>query len=177
MNSLRYADDWYEKVNDVECTAEQMSRAVEGHFTTEIQMLTDETRETISGLTAQEFINNINATLRHLFPSKPIESIGGYVEAPLAYDATWALALSLNLSLQRTNLEEWTYENTHMKEIMYVKMIRIKIYDICRLCIGYRMEDMEQTDFFGVSGGVKFDKLGNRMSKVVVEQLRSILIV
>ncbi len=35
------------------------------------------------------------------------------------------------------------------------------------------MEDMEQTDFFGVSGAVKFDKLGNRMSKVVVEQLRS----
>jgi hypothetical protein len=32
---------------------------------------------------------------------------------------------------------------------------------------------MERTDFFGVSGAVKFDKLGNRMSKVVVEQLRS----
>ena len=31
---------------------------------------------------------------------------------------------------------------------------------------------MERTDFFGVSGAVKFDKLGNRMSKVVVEQLR-----
>ena len=36
-----------------------------------------------------------------------------------------------------------------------------------------RMDDMERTDFFGVSGAVKFDKLGNRMSKVVVEQLRS----
>jgi hypothetical protein len=35
------------------------------------------------------------------------------------------------------------------------------------------MDDMEKTDFFGVSGAVKFDKLGNRMSKVVVEQLRS----
>ena len=32
---------------------------------------------------------------------------------------------------------------------------------------------MEKTDFFGVSGAVKFDKQGNRMSKVVVEQLRS----
>ncbi len=32
---------------------------------------------------------------------------------------------------------------------------------------------MESTDFFGVSGAVKFDKQGNRMSKVVVEQLRS----
>lgn len=36
-----------------------------------------------------------------------------------------------------------------------------------------RMADMNKTNFFGVSGAVKFDKLGNRMSKVVVEQLRS----
>lgn len=36
-----------------------------------------------------------------------------------------------------------------------------------------RMDDMKKTDFFGVSGAVKFDELGNRMSKVVVEQLRS----
>ena len=98
-----------------------MSRAVEGHFTTEIQMLTDSTTRTISGITAQEFITDLNSTLKHLFPTKPIESVGGYVEAPLAYDATWALALALNRSLQRTNLEEWTYGNTAMKEIMYVK--------------------------------------------------------
>ncbi|CAF2663216.1 unnamed protein product [Rotaria sp. Silwood2] len=148
-----YADNWFVKVQDVECTAEEMSRAVEGHFTTEIQMLTDATTKTISGLTAQEFITDLNSTLRQLFPAKPIESIGGYVEAPLAYDATWALALALNRSLQRTNLEEWTYGNTNMKDIM--------------------MDDMEKTDFFGVSGSVKFDKLGNRMSKVVVEQLRN----
>ncbi|CAF5172376.1 unnamed protein product, partial [Rotaria sp. Silwood1] len=63
------------------------------------------------------------------------------------------LALALNRSLERTNLEEWTYGNTDMKKIM--------------------MDDMEKTDFFGVSGSVKFDKLGNRMSKVVVEQLRN----
>lgn len=106
------------KVDDVECTAEEMSRAVEGHFTTEIQMLTDATTKTISGLTAQEFITDLNSTLRQLFHSKPIESVGGYVEAPLAYDATWALALALNRSLQRTNLEEWTYGNIDMKEIM-----------------------------------------------------------
>jgi len=35
---------------------------------------------------------------------------------------------------------------------------------------------MNKTNFFGVSGAVKFDKLGNRMSKVVVEQLRSSLL-
>lgn len=83
-------------------------------------MLTDSTTKTISGITAQEFITDLNATLKHLFPSKPIESVGGYVEAPLAYDATWALALALNRSLQRTNLEEWSYGNVDMKEIMYV---------------------------------------------------------
>ena len=117
MNYSRYADNWFVKIHDVECTAEEMSRAVEGHFTTEIQMLTDATTKTISGITAQEFITDLNSTLRQLF-SKPIESVGGYVEAPLAYDATWALALALNRSLQRTNLEEWAYGNIDMKEIM-----------------------------------------------------------
>ena len=118
MNCFRYADNWFLKVQDVECTADELSRAVEGHFTTEIQMLTDATTQTISGFTAQEFITELNSTLRHLFHSKPIESVGGYVEAPLAYDATWALALALNRSLQRTNLEEWTYGNTAMKDVM-----------------------------------------------------------
>lgn len=103
-----------------------MSRAVEGHFTTEIQMLTDSTTKTISGLTAQEFITDLNSTLKQLFHTKAIESVGGYVEAPLAYDATWALALALNRSLQRTNLEEWTYGNVDMKEIMYKKQNKIK---------------------------------------------------
>ncbi|CAF1291203.1 unnamed protein product [Adineta steineri] len=148
-----YADNWFLKAHDVECTPEEMSRAVEGHFTTEIQMLTDATRRTVSGLTAQEFITDLNTTLKQLFPSKPVESVGGYVEAPLAYDATWALALALNRSLERTNLEEWTYGNVDMKNLM--------------------MDDMKQTDFFGVSGAVKFDEFGNRMSKVVVEQLRN----
>ncbi len=121
FNCLRYADNWFLKLNDVECTPEEMSRAVEGHFTTEIQMLTDATTKTISGFTAQEFITDLNSTLKQLFPFKPIESVGGYVEAPLAYDATWALALALNRSLERTNLEEWNYGNVHMKDIMYVR--------------------------------------------------------
>ena len=95
-----------------------MSQAVEGHFTTEIQMLTDATTKTISGLTAQEFITDLNATLKQLFPRQATESVGGYVEAPLAYDATWALALALNRSLQRANLEEWSYGNVTMKNIM-----------------------------------------------------------
>lgn len=103
-----------------------MSAAVEGHFTTEIQMLTDSTARTISGITAQEFITDLNSTLKQLFPQKPIESVGGYVEAPLAYDATWALALALNRSLNRTNLEEWTYANIGMKEVMLVSI------DLCR---------------------------------------------
>ncbi|CAF1122267.1 unnamed protein product [Didymodactylos carnosus] len=148
-----YADNWFLKVNDIDCTEEEMAKAVEGHFTTEIQMLTDSTQETISDITPQLFIADLNSTLRELFPYKPVESVGGYVEAPLAYDATWALALALNRSLTRTDLEKWSYDNLQMKNIM--------------------MEDMENTQFFGVSGFVKFDKQGNRMSKIVVEQLRN----
>ena len=63
----------------------------------------------------------------------------------------------------------WKYRN----ERYYVTIINSKYMKKTDHILFSRMEDMEKTDFFGVSGAVKFDKLGNRMSKVVVEQLRS----
>ena len=62
-------------------------------------------------------------------------------------------------------LWEYRYERNHVRT--YCGFHSILIF------YSQRMDDMEKTDFFGVSGAVKFDKLGNRMSKVVVEQLRS----
>lgn len=62
-------------------------------------------------------------------------------------------------------LWEYRYERDYVR--LYWRFHSISILH------SQRMDDMEKTDFFGVSGAVKFDKLGNRMSKVVVEQLRS----
>ena len=47
----------------------------------------------------------------------------GYLEAPLAYDAIWAVALALNRTMSRlesngTSLEEYNYENQAIAEII-----------------------------------------------------------
>jgi len=50
-----YADNWF-KINDpsINCTAEQMTEAVEGHVTTEIVMLNPETVRGASNLVSTE---------------------------------------------------------------------------------------------------------------------------
>ena len=47
----------------------------------------------------------------------------GYLEAPLAYDAIWAVALALNRTMSRlqsqgTSLEEYNYENQEIADII-----------------------------------------------------------
>ena len=46
-----YADDWYRQYDPhVNCSAEQMKEALEGHFTTEGLMLNQDNSSTISGM-------------------------------------------------------------------------------------------------------------------------------
>ncbi|XP_064408032.1 gamma-aminobutyric acid type B receptor subunit 1 [Latimeria chalumnae] len=146
-----YADNWF-KIKDpnINCTVENMTEAVEGHLTTEIVMLNPENTRSISGLTSQGFIKQLRQRL------KPDE-MGGYQEAPLAYDAIWALALALNktaheLSKRDMRLEDFNYNN---------KTITDEIY-----------KAMNSSSFDGVSGHVVFDASGSRMAWTLIEQLQ-----
>ena len=47
--------------------------------------------------TADDFIKRLKRDIKE----KDIASVTGYVEAPLAYDAVWALALALNKTANR----------------------------------------------------------------------------
>ncbi|KAK2511629.1 Gabbr1 [Columba guinea] len=87
-----YADNWF-RIKDpaINCTEAEMAEAVEGHVTTEIVMLNPENTRSISNMTSQEFIEKLQKRL-----GKNPEETGGFQEAPLAYDAIWALALALN---------------------------------------------------------------------------------
>ena len=51
----------------------------------------------ISFQTSQEFISKVE---KRIGGNNPL-SVTGYVEAPLAYDAVWALALALNTTQTR----------------------------------------------------------------------------
>ncbi|MGH0128681.1 UNVERIFIED_CONTAM: hypothetical protein FKN15_064883 [Acipenser sinensis] len=149
-----YADNWF-KINDpsINCTVENMTEAVEGHVTTEIVMLNPEIVRGVSDLTSEDFLDKMMARLGVMNP----EETGGFQEAPLAYDAVWALALALNktageLAKRGLRLEDFNYNN---------KNITGEIY-----------KAMNTSSFMGVSGHVVFDAQGSRMALTLIEQLQ-----
>ncbi|XP_049606435.1 LOW QUALITY PROTEIN: gamma-aminobutyric acid type B receptor subunit 1 [Syngnathus scovelli] len=149
-----YSDNWF-KINDpsVNCTVEQMTEAVEGHVTTEIVMLNPETVRGASNLTSQEFLEQLMSKLG----GKNSEETGGFQEAPLAYDAVWALALALNktvgpLKAKGRRLEDFNYNNRDVTAEIY--------------------RALNTSSFEGVSGHVVFDAQGSRMAWTLIEQLQ-----
>uniref|UniRef100_A0A667X6R7 Gamma-aminobutyric acid (GABA) B receptor, 1a n=1 Tax=Myripristis murdjan TaxID=586833 RepID=A0A667X6R7_9TELE len=149
-----YADNWF-KIKDpaINCTVENMTEAVEGHVTTEIVMLNPETVRGASNLTSQEFLAALMSRLGGMNP----EETGGFQEAPLAYDAVWALALALNktvapLKARGRRLEDFNYNNHDITSEIY--------------------RALNTSSFEGVSGHVVFDAQGSRMAMTLIEQLQ-----
>ncbi|XP_023665622.1 gamma-aminobutyric acid type B receptor subunit 1 isoform X1 [Paramormyrops kingsleyae] len=149
-----YADNWF-KIKDpsINCTVENMTEAVEGHVTTEIVMLNPETVRGASNLTSQEFLEQLMSKLGGKNP----EETGGFQEAPLAYDAVWALALALNKTVAPLKAKGWRLEDFNYNN----REITAEIYRALN------------TSFFeGVSGHVVFDAQGSRMAWTLIEQLQ-----
>uniref|UniRef100_UPI00358FBB37 gamma-aminobutyric acid type B receptor subunit 1 isoform X2 n=1 Tax=Myxine glutinosa TaxID=7769 RepID=UPI00358FBB37 len=150
-----YADNWFLKPDaSINCTAEQMAEAVEGQITTEILMKDLSNTRGVSNYTSQEFMERIVAKLYGQSP----EETGGFQEAPLAYDAIWALALALNQTVSRLakhnlRLEAFNYSS---------KIITDEIY-----------RALNSSHFDGVSGHVVFDASGARMAWTLIEQLQN----
>ncbi|XP_061474950.1 gamma-aminobutyric acid type B receptor subunit 1 isoform X2 [Rhineura floridana] len=148
-----YADNWFRiKDANINCTEEEMREAVEGHITTEIVMLNPENTRSISNMTSQEFIDKLTKRVE-----KSPEETGGFQEAPLAYDAIWALALALNktsteLMKKGMRLEDFNYNNRTITDEIY--------------------RALNSSAFEGVSGHVVFDASGSRMAWTLIEQLQ-----
>ncbi|CAD5231482.1 unnamed protein product [Bursaphelenchus xylophilus] len=148
-----YADEWYipPKDENINCTAEQMKEAAQYHFTTESIMLSRDNQPAISGMTGKQFQERLNKKIE----TEPANT-GGYPEAPLAYDAVWALALALNCTQnslpEGVRLEDFTYNN---------KVIADQLFD----CV-------KNTQFKGVSGQVMFSDSGDRIARSQIEQMQ-----
>ncbi|KAF7626021.1 G_PROTEIN_RECEP_F3_4 domain-containing protein [Meloidogyne graminicola] len=146
-----YADTWFipHKDESLNCTRKNMEKAVQYHFTTESIMLSRDTLPTISGMTGAQFLKR----LRRRINTDPQET-GGWPEAPLAYDAIWALALMLNCTLGTSpnGLQQFNYNNTIIAKIMF--------------------ECMKNIQFRGVSGQVMFSDLGDRIARTQIEQMQ-----
>ena len=114
-----YEDNWYLPVPGLNCTKEEMLKAVEGHFTTEALMLNQDLKRTISGTTAPEWLKRFNSELKSDLGYEITETNKpeGYQEAPLAYDSIWAVALALNKTIENLAkrnilIESFNYDNT-----------------------------------------------------------------
>ncbi|KAL4219318.1 Gamma-aminobutyric acid type B receptor subunit 1 [Mactra antiquata] len=150
-----YPNNWYKKVDDknkINCTAEQLKEALEGHITTEAVILHQENTKTDTDMTAQQFQERLDERLNVSDTSQ----VGGYPEAPLAYDAVWALAMALNktadrLSERGLNIEDFNYSNSEITEEIY--------------------SAMNSTKFVGVSGNVAFSSQGDRIAWTKIEQM------
>ncbi|XP_045204185.2 gamma-aminobutyric acid type B receptor subunit 1-like [Mercenaria mercenaria] len=148
-----YPNNWY-KVDDpsINCTSDQLKEALEGHITTEAVILHQEKTKTDTNMTSQQF----KARLDERLNVSDTSQVGGYPEAPLAYDAVWALAIALNKTSERLrdrglNIEDFNYSNSEITDEIY--------------------SAMNSTKFVGVSGNVAFSSQGDRIAWTKIEQL------
>lgn len=81
----------------------------------------------------------------------------GYQEAPLAYDAIWAIALALNKTIQDLNRLRLS-----VNQFNYTRTPRIK--DVF-------LDNLRQTNFLGISGEVAFSDIGDRIARTQIEQM------
>ncbi|XP_071051678.1 gamma-aminobutyric acid type B receptor subunit 1 isoform X3 [Onthophagus taurus] len=156
-----YEDNWFEfrpKNEELNCTIDNMREAAEGHLTTEAIMWNQNKEErTISGMTIVDFQTRLDDILEVKYPDiKKKRYPEGYQEAPLAYDAVWAVALAFNKTMDRLHkygkrLTEFNYNN---------KEIAGEIYS-----------SINSTQFLGISGFVAFNSEGDRIALTQIEQV------
>ncbi|XP_069685797.1 gamma-aminobutyric acid type B receptor subunit 1 isoform X3 [Periplaneta americana] len=155
-----YEDNWFEvnlEKEEIECTKEQMRTAAEGHLTTEALMWNQNNQRTISGKTSEDFRLRLNEVLRQAgYDIDNMRYPEGYQEAPLAYDAVWAVALAFNKTMERLNkhgrsLKNFTYTDKETADNIYAAI--------------------NSTQFLGVSGYVAFSSQGDRIALTQIEQM------
>ncbi|XP_050520335.1 gamma-aminobutyric acid type B receptor subunit 1-like isoform X1 [Daktulosphaira vitifoliae] len=156
-----YEDNWFEVNLDkegVECTKEQMRIAAEGHITTEALMWNQNTNQkTVSGMTSEDFRHRLENVLRtEGYEIDRGRYPEGYQEAPLAYDAVWAVALAFNktmtiLEKQGKSISDFNYNNKEIADHIY--------------------SAINSTQFLGISGRVAFSSQGDRIALTQIEQV------
>ncbi|KAK7868503.1 hypothetical protein R5R35_001911 [Gryllus longicercus] len=154
-----YEDNWFEvnlQKEKIECSKEEMRMAAEGHLTTEALMWNQNNQRTISGMTSEDFRLRLNDALSKGYDIQNKRYPEGYQEAPLAYDAVWAVALAFNKTMERLNkhgksLKNFTYTNKEIADDIY--------------------SAINSTQFLGVSGHVAFSSQGDRIALTQIEQM------
>ncbi|KAJ8044513.1 Gamma-aminobutyric acid type B receptor subunit 2 [Holothuria leucospilota] len=167
-----YSENWWQKTSPVEgCTEEEIQIAVEEslYISMEVSNVTDNLdNETVAGITANQYKEDIVKKMKNdsYYEEIPITFSG--VE-PFAYDAVWAIALTLNrtvnelskncscplseLSCSCRRLEDFMYNDTELGPLIF--------------------DEMAKTAFKGVSGSISFADAYDRQGVTKIEQLQA----
>ncbi|XP_074651672.1 uncharacterized protein LOC141906324 [Tubulanus polymorphus] len=125
-----YTDSWWRIGNETNCTHEQLTEAVEGHFTVNSLNTLLGNKRGISGIRTQDFYDEYE---KNNLP-RPLSPYG-----PQAYDTIWTIALTIKEAMTYTpiKIEDFSYEDIAITE----KFMNI----------------LSRIDFDGISGPVSFN--------------------
>ncbi|XP_022784674.1 gamma-aminobutyric acid type B receptor subunit 2-like [Stylophora pistillata] len=147
-----YKEQWW-GYNDVNCTKEELCKALGNFLSTEALMIGKDNQDTIAGKNIEELRVEYKTELAKTPYKEPSR------HAAFAYDAVWTIALTLNESisaLQQQNetrnmsLEDFDYTNTAMRKTF--------------------MKIAKGLSFQGMSGLVQFYKNSDRLSLLNIDQ-------
>nr|XP_006813973.1 PREDICTED: gamma-aminobutyric acid type B receptor subunit 2 [Saccoglossus kowalevskii] len=140
-----YSDNWWNSTEaNCDCSTDELYEAIQGYIATDVLPLTTSKDETISGLTASAYEQEYNE-----MSGDNYTVLHGY-----AYDGVWTIALALDAVIRQlgsnvTSIVNYTYANEDVFQMI--------------------MEAMNETDFVGVTGRVRFNE-GDRLGTIVYEQ-------
>ncbi|XP_070566247.1 gamma-aminobutyric acid type B receptor subunit 2-like isoform X2 [Ptychodera flava] len=142
-----YPENWWNNTEIPDfCRMDDFLKAIQGYLTTDILPLSTSNEDTVSGLTASRYEEEYDR-----LKGENYTKLHGY-----AYDGVWAVALALDsvlrqLGSNKSALVEFDYGNEEVFTMI--------------------MEAMNETDFIGVTGPVRF-KDGDRLGTIMYEQFQ-----
>ncbi|EDV25892.1 uncharacterized protein TRIADDRAFT_55428 [Trichoplax adhaerens] len=147
-----YSMNWW-NYNDTHCTPAELKSAINHVILTDTINLRTDGKRAISGVTTTQYMENL-----HRWPTINKYKSNSY--HPYGYDTAWAVALSLNATLNELQanpakydnklLEDFTYNNSKMSELIKKEMFALY--------------------FEGITGTVKFTATGDRTGTLTVLQ-------
>nr|XP_006824736.1 PREDICTED: gamma-aminobutyric acid type B receptor subunit 2-like [Saccoglossus kowalevskii] len=140
-----FTDNWWNSTSEFAgCKDDELYDAIQGYIATDVLPLATTGAEMIAGLTASAYEDQYNTNNGDNYTV-----FHGY-----AYDGVWAIALALDAVIRQlgsnvTSLVNYTYANEDVFQMI--------------------MEAMNETDFVGVTGRVRF-RNGDRLGTILYKQ-------
>ncbi|EDV28421.1 uncharacterized protein TRIADDRAFT_18816, partial [Trichoplax adhaerens] len=137
-------------VGNHHCNDSVMTKAVKGYFGMATLAISSRPQSTISGLTSSEWLQ-----LFFKYLQRPGAYVGAIDFASFTYDSVWAIALTLNQSINPLSKINKTLED-------------IDYYD--KEALSVFKDQMQALEFIGITGPVAFNQNGDRLGITTIKR-------